>query len=365
MKISGTLFSESEMKIFAEELAKRVEIFPEGGNILFLRGDVGAGKTTFTRYFSEFLGSDSATSPTFSLLEKREISENITIFHGDFYRAEHSRIEDVIDEYQELEAFENQKFPEKKHIWILEWFPEQLISEFFSDSPKIFLDFEHGKTQDYRKISLRFENPLSATLHDVQKFREYYKTPVHIQKHIEMVRKIAVCVGKKLQNQKIPVDLELIENSALLHDVVKYVDFPEYTEKEKQRYEEEITPEKLEIWKTTKQKFFTTDHGKAMSQILTTKTENFSGKFFATARVVESHMTRRIFSDEPMTWEEKCVHYADKRGLHDTFVTIQERLEDGKKRYAHEASPRLEKRVKALEESLENAGNFSGKTLKI
>ncbi|HID91542.1 TPA: HD domain-containing protein [Candidatus Peregrinibacteria bacterium] len=214
-------------------------------------------------------------------------------------------------------------------------------------------------------MSLRFENPLSATLHDVQKFREYYKTPVHIQKHIEMVRKIAVCVGKKLQNQKIPVDLELIENSALLHDVVKYVDFPEYTEKEKQRYEEEITPEKLEIWKTTKQKFFTTDHGKAMSQILTTKTENFSGKFFATARVVESHMTRRIFSDEPMTWEEKCVHYADKRGLHDTFVTIQERLEDGKKRYAHEASPRLEKRVKALEESLENAGNFSGKTLKI
>ena len=360
------IFSEEEMKTFAEELAFRVQNFPEGGELLFLKGEVGAGKTTFTRYFSQALGATSASSPTFSFLEKREISENITIFHGDFYRGDISRIEDIMDEYLEMqeEEIQNRKqknLPENKYIWILEWFPEELISEFFPDKAKIFLNFEHGETQKYREISLQFENPLSCSSSDVKYFVEKYKTPVHIKKHIELVQKIAVTVAQKLRDQKIPIDLELVKNSALLHDAVKYVDFPEYTPSEKKRYQEEITPEKLKIWKETKQKFFTTDHGKAIGEIITTPPYFFP----ATAKVIDSHMTRRIFLDTPMSWEEKCVHYADKRALHDTFVTITERLEDGKKRYACESSPRLNQLVSDLEKSLEKAGNFLGKNLVI
>ena len=357
-------YSEIQMKKLAEELAKRVRIFPEGGNILFLKGEVGAGKTTFTRYFSEYLGAKSGSSPTFTLLEKREISDTVTLFHGDFYRADRERISDIIDEYQDIQAQEisDQKknnTQKKQYIWILEWFPEKLIPEFFPDEPKIFLNFEHGENQDERDIIYSFDNPLSIEFSGVKRLIERYKTPVHIQHHIEMVRKIAVVVASKLQKNRIPLDRELVENSALLHDCVKYVDFPEYTEQEKHRYQEEITPEKLEIWKRTKQKFFSTDHGKAMAEILTTAPEHFP----ATARVIESHMTRRIFSDTPMTWEEKCVYYADKRALHDTFVSIHDRLEDGKKRYSHEASPLLEEKIQALERSLETAGKFSGNSL--
>ena len=234
-------FSEEEMKSFAEEMANRVKIFPEGGQVLFLRGDVGAGKTTFTRFFSQALGADSGTSPTFSLLEKREISDEITLFHGDFYRGDISRVEEIMDEYQEMQE------REKTYIWVLEWFPEELISDFFGDVAKIFLDFDHGETPEYRNISLSFENPHSATLADVERLHQEYKTPVHIQEHIEMVRKIAVTVAKKLLQNNVPVDVELVENSALLHDVVKYVDFPKYTPAEKKRYKEKITPEKLQV----------------------------------------------------------------------------------------------------------------------
>ncbi len=358
---SSHSYTESQMQNFAEELAFRVKNFPEGGQVLFLNGEVGAGKTTFTRFFSQALGANSASSPTFSLIEKREISEKITVFHGDFYRGDDARIEEIMDEYQEMQEKESQKFPEKTYIWILEWFPEHLIEEFFPNIPFLQLDFQHGETPENREISLSFFNPLSVSKKDVENFLEKYKTPVHIRKHIEMVRKIALTVAKKLQKNRIPLDIDLVENAALLHDAVKYVDFTEYTKKEKSRYNEEITQEKLQVWKSIRQKFLKIDHGKAMAEILIT----FPHFFPATARLIKSHMTRRVFSDEPMTWEEKVLYYADKRALHDSFVTLRERLHDGQKRYAHEASPDLENRIFDLEKLLEISGNFSGKDLEI
>ena len=199
-------FSEIEMKVFAEELANRVHIFPEGGNVLFLKGEVGAGKTTFTRYFSQFLGAESGTSPTFSLLEKREITPEITLFHGDFYRGDINRISEILDEYQELQEQEilirkKQNLSQKKYIWILEWFPEELIPEFFPDSAHIFLNFQHGENRDARTIEIRFANPFSIPFSGVQRIIEQYKTPVHIKNHIEMVKKIAVTVTKKTESK--------------------------------------------------------------------------------------------------------------------------------------------------------------------
>jgi len=71
-----------EMLSFGKRLAKQAK----AGDIIFLQGPLGAGKTTLVRGFLRALGvSGRVKSPTFNLVEAYEL-EALSVFHFDLYR---------------------------------------------------------------------------------------------------------------------------------------------------------------------------------------------------------------------------------------------------------------------------------------
>ena len=81
------------------ELARDFARELRAGDVVFLSGELGAGKTVFVRGLAEGLGADPSevASPTFSLLHEYECSGGPPLVHLDLYR-----IEDVARELLEL-----------------------------------------------------------------------------------------------------------------------------------------------------------------------------------------------------------------------------------------------------------------------
>ena len=98
-----------------QEVASKISSFIEKGDNFYLFGELGVGKTIFTRFLinqlqiKKNLKITEVLSPTFNILNEYKI-ENITIKHFDLYRIK-SR-----DELGNLGLFE-----EKEDVNLIEW----------------------------------------------------------------------------------------------------------------------------------------------------------------------------------------------------------------------------------------------------
>lgn len=81
MKVA--LSSIEETKRLAAQIGGRLV----GGEVLELRGDVGSGKTTFTKGLAEGLGvDDEVQSPSFTISRFYTARDGLELHHYDFYR---------------------------------------------------------------------------------------------------------------------------------------------------------------------------------------------------------------------------------------------------------------------------------------
>jgi tRNA threonylcarbamoyladenosine biosynthesis protein TsaE len=94
-------------------LGKKVGTLLKGGEVIELVGDVGAGKTTFTKGLAEGLGIDEdVQSPSFTISRVYDADRGLRLSHYDFYRLQDAGI--MANELEET-------LHDSKMVTIIEW----------------------------------------------------------------------------------------------------------------------------------------------------------------------------------------------------------------------------------------------------
>lgn len=110
------------------------------GGVIYLRGPLGAGKTTVARGLLRALGVRGAIrSPTYTLLEPYELPGRLLV-HLDLYR--------LADE-RELEPLGLRDYPPERCWWLIEW-PERAAARL----PAADLDVALAHDGDGRRATL-------------------------------------------------------------------------------------------------------------------------------------------------------------------------------------------------------------------
>ncbi|MFW6120279.1 MAG: tRNA (adenosine(37)-N6)-threonylcarbamoyltransferase complex ATPase subunit type 1 TsaE [Petrotogales bacterium] len=133
------VLNEKQLKDFAVSLSKDIK----GGEIIFLRGELGSGKTSFVKGFAAGFGIDDKTvrSPTFTIVNEYP-GETLELIHIDLYRLQSKEevielaLEDIIDETT---------------VMVVEW--PKLCEGLFENNIEI-LFYHHDKSHREIKINL-------------------------------------------------------------------------------------------------------------------------------------------------------------------------------------------------------------------
>ena len=96
-----------------QSLGHQIGATLSGGSTVALHGDLGSGKTVFTRGIAKGMGiSEPITSPTFNLVQEYQ-GEQWTLYHIDLYR--------INNEYDALSLGIEDFFYNNKAVTVVEW----------------------------------------------------------------------------------------------------------------------------------------------------------------------------------------------------------------------------------------------------
>ena len=128
-----------------KNLSKKISKIINAGDVIFLYGEIGVGKTTLIRFLINHLEVENGIkksdilSPTFNIAYDYDIGK-IKVYHYDLFRLKNYK--DIL----ELGMFETSK----DHIKIIEW------PELIELKPKDRIDilFQYSKLKNSRKVEV-------------------------------------------------------------------------------------------------------------------------------------------------------------------------------------------------------------------
>ena len=130
------LSSEKKTEELATKLLKKLKL----GDVIFLYGEIGVGKTTFVRYLINSYQKENniklteVTSPTFNIINEYKINQT-KINHYDLFRIK------SVEETKNLGLFDNLS----NSITLVEW--PQIIKE----KPKNLIEFDFKYENDHQQ----------------------------------------------------------------------------------------------------------------------------------------------------------------------------------------------------------------------
>ena len=128
-----------------QNFSRNISKIIRAGDIIFLYGEIGVGKTTFVRFFINYLESKNGIkdsdvlSPTFNIVYDYDIG-NIKIIHYDLYRLKNYK------DISQLGMFETSN----DSIKIVEW-PELIESK---PKDRVDIQFQYSKLVNSRKVKI-------------------------------------------------------------------------------------------------------------------------------------------------------------------------------------------------------------------
>jgi len=134
----------SELKILIKKISNKLKI----GNVIYLRGELGAGKTAVTKIliqnlFKKYKKKEPiVTSPTFNIVQYYLINKQLIIAHYDLYRLKKSSDINNIGLYD----------LEDKMISIIEW-PELIKKK---HKNRIEIKLSYTKKSNERNVSIKY-----------------------------------------------------------------------------------------------------------------------------------------------------------------------------------------------------------------
>jgi len=138
-----------------EKIANKIKKKLLPGDVIFLYGEIGVGKTTFARLLINSFENEKRVkksevlSPTFNIVFEYKIKK-FTIKHFDLYRLKNKNDIKNIGLFEDLE----------KSIVLIEW------PELIKDKPNNRIDLFFKYQKDYNKRSLTIKNNGRLKIHE-------------------------------------------------------------------------------------------------------------------------------------------------------------------------------------------------------
>ncbi len=303
----------------AASLYQTCQAEPGRSLTIFLRGDLGTGKTTFVQGLGLGLGvSEPIVSPTYAL----ENRYGETLLHMDLFRIDPKEARTLLNASEDFPG-----------VRVIEWSERLEATEGTEGSINITLTDLSLTT---RTIEITFADLPLPDRKTIEEWRNEVRLPDHIRKHCDAVGTFAEHCAEEFLRRGIIARPQALKAAGHLHDLLRFIDFLNVEDRSRH-------PEWVAL---AKQYPYT--HEEACARFVTER------RYPGLGMIISPHGLRTMDHPEDLrTIEQKLLFYGDKRVMGDRVVSLEERFKDFVERYGNGVESEEAKRWSLKTQELE------------